>query len=64
MNAQSSMRARALDPSGLFTADIALLSHLFALFASPNGPILLQDVQLIDKIAHFDRERMLGDKTC
>ena len=23
-----------------------------------NGPALLQDVQLIDKIAHFDRERI------
>lgn len=25
---------------------------------SPNGPILLQDSALIDKLAHFDRERI------
>jgi hypothetical protein len=24
----------------------------------PYGPILLQDVSLIDKLAHFDRERI------
>ncbi|PWM45124.1 MAG: catalase [Clostridiales bacterium] len=24
----------------------------------PEGPVLLQDIQLIDKIAHFDRERI------
>ena len=26
--------------------------------AGPNGPILLQDFNLIDKLAHFDRERI------
>jgi catalase len=26
--------------------------------AGPNGPILLQDFHLIDKLAHFDRERI------
>ena len=29
-----------------------------SLTAGPKGPILLQDVQLIDRIAHFDRERI------
>jgi len=24
----------------------------------PNGPIVLQDFELIDKLAHFDRERI------
>ena len=26
--------------------------------AGPTGPILLQDFTLIDKLAHFDRERI------
>ncbi|KAK9693187.1 catalase A, partial [Basidiobolus ranarum] len=26
--------------------------------AGPNGPILLQDFHLIDKLAHFDRARI------
>ncbi len=26
--------------------------------AGPRGPILLQDTQLIDEMAHFDRERI------
>lgn len=26
--------------------------------AGPNGPILLQDFALIDKLSHFDRERI------
>jgi catalase len=26
--------------------------------AGPKGPILLQDFTLIDKLAHFDRERI------
>lgn len=26
--------------------------------AGPTGPILLQDFHLIDKLAHFDRERI------
>ena len=26
--------------------------------AGPRGPILLQDFTLIDKLAHFDRERI------
>jgi catalase len=29
-----------------------------SLTAGPDGPILLQDFQLIDKLAHFDRERI------
>jgi len=29
-----------------------------SLTAGPNGPILLQDTHLIDKLAHFDRERI------
>lgn len=29
-----------------------------SLTLGPKGPILLQDVALIDKIAHFDRERI------
>jgi catalase len=29
-----------------------------ALPPSSNGPILLQDTHLIDKLAHFDRERI------
>jgi catalase len=26
--------------------------------AGPNGPVLIQDFHLIDKLAHFDRERI------
>jgi len=26
--------------------------------AGPDGPLLLQDTHLIDKLAHFDRERI------
>ena len=29
-----------------------------SLTAGPDGPILLQDLHLIDKLAHFDRERI------
>lgn len=29
-----------------------------SLTAGPRGPILLQDVNYIDEIAHFDRERI------
>jgi catalase len=29
-----------------------------SLTAGPNGPILLQDTHLLDKLAHFDRERI------
>lgn len=29
-----------------------------SLTAGPNGPVLLQDFALIDKLAHFDRERI------
>ncbi len=29
-----------------------------SLTAGPLGPILLQDIALVDKIAHFDRERI------
>ena len=29
-----------------------------SLTVGPSGPILLQDVALIDKLAHFDRERI------
>ena len=29
-----------------------------SLSAGPNGPLLLQDFHLIDKLAHFDRERI------
>lgn len=29
-----------------------------SLTAGPRGPILLQDFTLLDKLAHFDRERI------
>ena len=29
-----------------------------SLTAGPRGPILLQDLQLLDEMAHFDRERI------
>jgi catalase len=29
-----------------------------SLTAGPRGPVLLQDIQLIEKLAHFDRERI------
>ena len=29
-----------------------------SLTAGPDGPILIQDFHLIDKLAHFDRERI------
>lgn len=32
--------------------------RLNSLTAGPRGPILLQDVNLVDELAHFDRERI------
>ena len=31
--------------------------------AGPNGPTLLQDFHLIEKLQHFDRERLVGHVT-
>ena len=31
---------------------------LTCLFCSVNGPVLLEDFNLVDKLAHFDRERI------
>lgn len=39
------------------------LALLAVAWCSPNGPILMQDVALIDKIAHFDRERIRPTNT-
>ncbi|KAN0045057.1 hypothetical protein ACTA71_006585 [Dictyostelium dimigraforme] len=33
-------------------------NNLNSMTAGPNGPVLLQDFTLIDKLAHFDRERI------
>ncbi|MGB9006947.1 MAG: catalase [Candidatus Aminicenantales bacterium] len=33
-------------------------NDLNTLTAGPNGPVLVQDVHLIEKLAHFDRERI------
>jgi catalase len=30
-----------------------------SLTAGERGPVLMQDVQLLEKLAHFDRERIL-----
>ena len=29
-----------------------------SLTAGPRGPVLLQDIQLVEKLAHFNRERV------
>ncbi|XP_052871390.1 catalase-like, partial [Anopheles cruzii] len=33
-------------------------THSATVTAGPRGPVLLQDVHLIDELAHFDRERI------
>nr|CAD7203119.1 unnamed protein product [Timema douglasi] len=33
-------------------------NRLASLTIGPRGPLLLQDINLIDEIAHFDRERI------
>lgn len=40
------------------TQGMPVENDLSSLTAGPNGPTLLQDVHLIDKLAHFDRERI------
>lgn len=35
-----------------------LSDKLNSLTVGPRGPILLQDIQLLDEMAHFDRERI------
>lgn len=35
-----------------------LSDRLNSLTVGPRGPILLQDIQLLDEMAHFDRERI------
>jgi catalase len=36
----------------------AICACVPSIVVSPNGPILMQDTALIDKLAHFDRERI------
>ncbi|HUT07356.1 MAG TPA: catalase, partial [Candidatus Latescibacteria bacterium] len=33
-------------------------NDLNSMTAGPKGPVLVQDVHLIDKLSHFDRERI------
>src|SRR4030043_1309498 len=33
-------------------------TDLNSMTAGPKGPVLIQDVHLLDKLAHFDRERI------
>ena len=33
-------------------------NDLNSLTAGPQGPLLMQDVHLLDKLGHFDRERI------
>lgn len=47
------------DPKNLTTADgIPVGDNQNSLTAGPRGPILLQDFHLIEKLAHFNRERI------
>ncbi|HOX25621.1 MAG TPA: catalase [Candidatus Krumholzibacteria bacterium] len=42
----------------LTTADGAPLGRQHALTAGPRGPLLMQDVQLLEQMQHFNRERV------
>ncbi len=42
----------------LTTADGAPIARQQALTAGPRGPLLMQDVQLLEQIQHFNRERI------
>lgn len=46
--------------SNIMTDDIGrkISDNQHSLTVGPDGPILLQDFNLINKIAHFDRERI------
>jgi len=47
------------DPKNLTTADgIPVSDNQNSLTAGPRGPILLQDFHLLEKLAHFNRERI------
>ncbi len=42
----------------LTTADGALIGEQQAMTAGPRGPVLMQDVQLLEQMQHFNRERI------
>ncbi|MHC4493341.1 MAG: catalase, partial [Planctomycetota bacterium] len=42
----------------LTTAEGAPIARQQALTAGPRGPVLMQDVQLIEQMQHFNRERI------
>ncbi len=42
----------------LTTADGAAIARQHALTAGPRGPVLMQDVQLLEQMQHFNRERI------
>jgi catalase len=42
----------------LTTADGAPIARQHALTAGPRGPVLMQDVQLLEQMQHFNRERI------
>ncbi len=42
----------------LTTADGAPIGEQQALTAGPRGPLLMQDVQLLEQMQHFNRERI------
>ncbi len=46
------------DCPNLTTADGAPIGRQQALTAGPRGPLLMQDVQLLEQIQHFNRERI------
>lgn len=48
----------ATQPSQLTTADGAPIARQQALTAGPRGPVLMQDVALLEQMQHFNRERI------
>ena len=48
----------AQDHPTLTTADGNPIAHQIAMTAGPRGPLLMQDVQLLEQMQHFNRERI------
>jgi catalase len=52
------MAEETLRPTLTSTAGAPVADNQNSITAGPRGPILLQDYQLVEKLAHQNRERM------
>ena len=43
-------------------AGCSVVDNQNAMTAGPRGPVLMSDYQLMEKMAHFNRERVVHDK--